>query len=72
LQTRHRVAEAAPGAACYLRHMAKIRRILRPAKEGKNVTLSEARAAFREIGREQRAGAMKKTPSRQKTAAKAG
>jgi len=30
--------------------MARIRSILKPAKEGKNVTLSEARSAFRELG----------------------
>lgn len=52
--------------------MAKIRTILGPAKEGKNVTLAEARAAFREIRRDQRVQAAKKAPSRQKTAAKAG
>jgi hypothetical protein len=51
--------------------MAKIRSIMPPAKEGKNVTVSEARAAFRELNRERRNHANKKAPSRQKSAAKA-
>lgn len=29
--------------------MARIRRILNPAQEGKNITLSEARSVFREL-----------------------
>jgi hypothetical protein len=52
--------------------MAKIRRILLPAVKGKNVTLSEARAALREVRRESEVHATKKTRSRQKTTAKAG
>jgi len=61
-------------ATCYLRNMAKIRTIMRPAVKGDNVTLAEARAALREIKREReaRAHAAKKPSSRPKTAAKSG
>jgi hypothetical protein len=52
--------------------MAKIRRILRPAKEGKHVTLAEARAVFRELKRTSRSRASGTATSRQKPVAKAG
>jgi hypothetical protein len=51
--------------------MAKVRTIILPLKEGKNVTVAQARAAFRELRREGRIPDGK-TPSRQKSAAKAG
>lgn len=49
--------------------MDKIRPILRPLREGTNVTLSQARAAFRELDREARA--KKKAHASLKPAAKA-
>jgi hypothetical protein len=51
--------------------MAKIRTIMMPLKEGKHVTVAQARAAFRELKREGRLSEGK-VPSRQKSAAKAG
>ena len=53
--------------------MKKIRPIMPPPPglKGKHVTLSEARAVFRELKRESRMPA-KKAPSRQKVVAKAG
>jgi hypothetical protein len=52
--------------------MAKIRPIIGPSKQGKHVTLSEARAAFRELSREPRVHPKKKATSQEKTVAKAG
>ena len=65
--------EAACGAICYRSAMLKIRPIIRPAREGKHVTLSEARAAFRDLNRQPRNHAKKKPASRSTTpSAKAG
>ena len=52
--------------------MAKIRPIIPPLKEGKHVTLSEARAAFRELKRGPLGRANRKGTPPQKSAAKAG
>jgi hypothetical protein len=51
--------------------MEKIRPILRPAVDGKNVTLAEARAALRELNQESRGRAKKRAQPRHKPAAKA-
>ncbi|HEX6086121.1 MAG TPA: hypothetical protein VF266_16430 [Thermoanaerobaculia bacterium] len=56
--------------------MAKMRKILSPVVDGKNVTVAQARAAWRELIREGKIPAPnpapKRTASRRKTAAKAG
>ena len=52
--------------------MDKIRPIMRPPQEGKNVTFAEARAALLALNRESRNAAKKKTQPRHKPAAKAG
>jgi len=52
--------------------MAKVRRILRPAKEGTHVTVAEARAALRELKLESLSQGNKKSASRPKPTAKAG
>jgi hypothetical protein len=52
--------------------MPKVRLILRPPKEGKNVTLAEARAAFRELNRERQSHPGKKREERPQKTAKAG
>lgn len=52
--------------------MDKIRPIMRPPKEGTNVTLSKARAALRELNREHRGRGKKKVRAPEKTATKAG
>jgi hypothetical protein len=50
--------------------MQKVRTIMRPATEGTHFTLAQARAAWREVKRDQEALA-KKAQSRQKRTAKA-
>jgi hypothetical protein len=56
--------------------MATMRKILSPAVEGKNVTVAQARAVWRELIQEGKIPppnpAPKRTSSRRKTAAKAG
>lgn len=51
--------------------MATVRKVLRPIKEGDNVTYAQAVAVFREIRREKELAAEQKKASRRKTAAKA-
>jgi len=48
----------------------KVRSILRPVKEGKNVTFSQAQAAFRYLNRESRDNAQKKTAPREQKSAR--
>ena len=47
--------------------MATIRKIMKPVKEGTHFTLAQARAAYREMKREQLSRANQKTKSRQKS-----
>lgn len=50
--------------------MATVRKVLRPYKEGDNVTFEQAVAVFREIRLEQERAAEQKKAARKKTAAK--
>jgi len=47
--------------------MQKVRPIMRPATEGTHFTLAEARAAFREVKREQELAKKKKAQGRSKS-----
>ena len=47
--------------------MATIRKIMTPVVKSKNFTLAQARAAYREMKREQLSRANQKTKSRQKS-----
>lgn len=50
--------------------MATVRKILRPLREGDNVTYAQARAVFREIRLERELAAEQKKAARKKAAAK--
>ena len=56
--------------ACYRDRMPKVRKILPPVVEGKNVTVAQARAAWRELVREGRVPPPDKAMWREKTPTK--